>query len=61
MSTVKSAPGSAIISAERSIPRIPRIFLPIPDAISTGRAPGVIFAIITSLLNSSSLISLLFL
>ena len=47
-STVRKAPGSAIRSAARIIPFKPKVFLPTPAAISTGRAPGVTQAETTS-------------
>jgi hypothetical protein len=48
ITSVSRQPGSAISSAERSIPPGPATDLPRPAAISTGRAPGVIAAATTS-------------
>lgn len=46
-------PGREIAAAAQSIPRSPAVMRPIPAAISTGRAPGVIEATTTASSKSS--------
>ena len=58
ISTVISTPGKAIRNAASAIPLAPYARFPRPVAISTGSAPGVILATITSL--SYSLFSTIF-
>ena len=57
---VIKAPGNATQIAERSIPILPPSLFPIPAAISTGNAPGVIVAAKTSCAYSSFVSHFLF-